>query len=105
MFFVEDYPATEAPLRTDPQFLRALAVAPDRDDDAVELIRQHLALSDELLELGSQIDGLISKRAGDESFRRRCLNALEARAELTALQQRELLRDWWPTLRHVCLDN
>ncbi len=103
MFFIEDYPPP--PLKTDPQFLRALAVAPDRDDDAVDLIQRHFALQAEIDEFGARIGELIAKHAGDEQFRQRCLNALEARADLTSLLQRELLRAYLPPLHLICLDN
>lgn len=103
MFFIEDYPP--APLRTDPRFLKALAVAPDGDDDAVDLIQRHFALEAEVDEFGARIRELITKHAGDEQFRRRCLKALEARADLISLQQRELLRDYLPPLRLAFWNN
>ncbi|MCA1546443.1 hypothetical protein I6F36_06440 [Bradyrhizobium sp. BRP19] len=99
----EDFAQVE--LRGDPLFLKALAVAPDQDEDAVELIRRYFELETENFEFGNSVLELMSEHADDESFMAQCRRALKSNADRTSAQQRDLLHAWEPTLRHVCLDN
>lgn len=103
LFGDEPTASQSAPVKRDPLYWRALAIGPDQDDDGVELIERHLALQAEIDAFEISIEKLVAEHADDKRFNERCRKALKARAELAGLQQRELLRDWWPTLRHICL--
>jgi hypothetical protein len=105
LFGDDQSPADHQPVRRDPLRMRAIAAAPDMDDDAVDLLERHMVLQDEIDEFGARIGDLMEKHAGDERFKGRCRDALAARADLVDLQQRELLRAYYPPLKLICLPN
>ncbi|QWG16122.1 hypothetical protein KMZ68_13820 [Bradyrhizobium sediminis] len=89
------------PYNSDPHFLHMLTVAGDQDDDACELIERHLTMESEITGFRDSIAKLMTEHDDDENYKARCRKAFKARADLIGLQQRMLLLDWWPGLRHA----